>query len=287
MVAIPVERSWTIRALSEGNAQAALEFLNRQPLLNAYLISRILDEGLGPGVQMVEVSVDREPVCLASLTSNLVLAARPSLDAESRSTAVALLAERIISRGVPVRAIISEAALVDELWKHLQSALETPTVIRFHQPVYALTTAQSLTDLRQMRYATSRDLEALVPACAAMHTEEVGIDPLSRDPVGYRQRVRELIAKRRALVWIHGHRVVFKCEYSAVTPAAVQLMGVWTHPSFRRKGFARRGLQEVCGHILRQGKKVTLFVNDFNRPAIDLYESLGFHRIGENRALIW
>ena len=29
------------------------------------------------------------------------------------------------------------------------------------------------------------------------------------------------------------------------------------------------------------------FVNDFNKPAIGLYESLGFQRIGVNRALIW
>ena len=30
-----------------------------------------------------------------------------------------------------------------------------------------------------------------------------------------------------------------------------------------------------------------MFVNDFNSPAISLYESLGFKRIGVNRALIW
>ena len=47
------------------------------------------------------------------------------------------------------------------------------------------------------------------------------------------------------------------------------------------------GLREVCGHLARKGKSVTLFVNDFNRPAIALYESLGFRQIGVNRALIW
>ena len=39
--------------------------------------------------------------------------------------------------------------------------------------------------------------------------------------------------------------------------------------------------------MVREGKTVTLFVNDFNAPAIALYESLGFTRIGMNRALIW
>jgi predicted GNAT family acetyltransferase len=67
----------------------------------------------------------------------------------------------------------------------------------------------------------------------------------------------------------------------------VQLMGVWTAPEFRRRGCARTMLREVCGHLSRRGKTVTLFVNDFNRPAISLYEALGFQRIGINRALIW
>ncbi len=72
-----------------------------------------------------------------------------------------------------------------------------------------------------------------------------------------------------------------------MTADTVQLMGVWTHPRYRRRGLSRELLHEICGHLLRRGKTVTLFVNDFNRPAIALYESLGFERIGVNRALIW
>lgn len=288
MVAIPSERRWNVRTLTARDTRPALEFLNWRPLLNVYLISRILDEGLTSSTQVVEVSADGETLCLASLTSNIVLAVGQESDPSTRSMASTLLADRIITRMIPVRAIISEAVLVEELWRFLEPHLEPPTVIRLRQPVYALwKRIRGLSRLSKVRYASSRDLEALVPACAAMHTEEVGIDPLSRDPVGYRQRIRELIAKSRSLVWKENGRIIFKCEYSAVTPTAIQLMGVWTHPSFRRRGYARQGLTEVCGHVLDQGKKVTLFVNDFNGPAIRLYESLGFEWIGENRALIW
>lgn len=288
MVAIPSEGRWSLRTLTERDTHAALQFLNRQPLLHVYFISRILDDGLTPSVQVVEVSVDGTVVCMASLTSNLVLAGDEEMDPATQSTAMSLVAGRILSRSVPVRAMISDSRLVEELWKYLQPRLEPPAVIRLQQPVYALAAAHgTLADLRHVRFATSRDLEGLVPACAAMHAEEVGIDPLARDPVGYRQRIRELIARGRALVWKEQGRVIFKCEFSAVTPDAVQLMGVWTHPSCRRRGYARRGVREVCGHILRQGKQVTLFVNDFNEAAIRLYESLGFRQIGENRALIW
>jgi predicted GNAT family acetyltransferase len=169
----------------------------------------------------------------------------------------------------------------------LQRRIDPPTVVRMNQPVYAIRGRTDYPDLTVCRYSTVHDIDALVPAAAAMHKEEVGIDPLERDAAGYRDRVRELIEKKRSVVRIHERAIVSKCEYSAVTPEAVQLMGVWTHPQFRRRGFGRELLREVVGHLAREGKAVTLFVNDFNRPAMALYESLGFQRIGMNRALIW
>jgi len=186
-----------------------------------------------------------------------------------------------------VRAIISPAPLVDSLWKRLQAQLDPPTVVRMSQPVYAIAGRLDYPDLKEVRYSTPRDLDVLVPACAAMHNEEVGIDPLERDAPGYRERIRELVEKKRSLVRMVDKTVAAKCEFSAVTPEAVQLMGVWTDPRYRRRGLSRALLREVCGHLARKGRSITLFVNDFNQPAIALYESLGFKRIGVNRALIW
>jgi len=145
--------------------------------------------------------------------------------------------------------------------------------------------AGALHDVGQAERAA--DLDQLVPACAAMHKEEVGIDPLERDPVGYRERVRELVERKRSIVRLADKRIVAKTEFSAVTNDVVQLMGVWTNPQFRRRGFAHAMLREICGHLFRKGKSVTLFVNDFNTGAMALYEGLGFQRIGVNRALIW
>ena len=165
--------------------------------------------------------------------------------------------------------------------------VDPPTVLRMSQPIFELHGRLDLPDLSFIRYATIRDLDQLVPACAAMHREEVGIDPLERDALGYRERVRELIDRRRSFVRIEDGRIAAKCELSAVTPEAAQIMGVWTAPDQRRRGFGRALMREVCGHLCRQGKAVTLFVNDFNKVAVRLYESLGFRQIGLNRAMIW
>jgi hypothetical protein len=282
-----MEGRWSLRLLSEDDFKGALEFLQRDPLINVYLVSRLLEERSLAASQVAVVRYNGAIVLVASLATNIVLAGDPSIEDDITDSAVALVAERILTRMLPVRAIISPARLVESLWTRLRSRIDPPTVVRMNQPVYALRKGLDFPDLTVVRYSTARDLEQLVPACAAMHKEEVGIDPMDRDAIGYRERIRELVEKKRSIVRLAGSVIVAKCEYSAVTPESVQLMGVWTHPRHRRHGYAREMLREVCGHLTRRGKTVTLFVNDFNTPAIALYESLGFERIGLNRALIW
>jgi predicted GNAT family acetyltransferase len=287
MVTIPVEGRWSIRSLTDDGVAEALGFLRRDPLINVYLISRLLEERTAAATQMVEVRFNREIVLLASLATNIVLAADPATPRDVVMTAIAAVAERILSRMLPVRAIISPAFLVEALWTHLRPRTEPPTVVRMNQPIYAIRRRFDFPPLTTARYSTPRDLDQLVPACAAMHKEEVGIDPMERDAAGYRERIRELMERKRSVVRIEQGQIAAKCEFSAVTDDAVQLMGVWTHPRFRRRGLAAATLKEVCGQLFREGKSVTLFVNDFNGPAIALYEGLGFQRIGINRALIW
>ncbi len=287
MATLPVEGRWSLRLLSEDDFKGALEFLQRDPLINVYLVSRLLEERTLAATQVAIVRYNGAIVLVASLATNIVLAGDPSMPDEITDAAISLIAERILTRMLPVRAIISPATLVESLWNGLRTRLDPPTVVRMNQPIYALRKTFVHPDLTLARYSTLRDLEQLVPACAAMHREEVGIDPMQRDAAGYRERIRELVEKKRSVIRVEDGVIATKCEYSAVTPEAVQLMGVWTDPRYRRRGLAYEMLSEVCGHITRKGKKVTLFVNDFNAPAIALYESLGFQRIGLNRALIW
>lgn len=288
MVAVPQEASWSFRVLGSRDRQRVLAYLNREPLMNVFLISKILDEGLGVATPTVEIAIGGTTICVASVGSNIVGAVDREASPTLREIAIGILADKVITQFLPVRAIIAEANFVESLWARLRAALDPPTVVRLNQPVYALEQpATDFPDLGLVRFSTTRDLDALVPACAAMHREEVGIDPLERDAAAYRRRVRELVARQRSLILPINGKIAFKCEYSAVTDHAVQLMGVWTAPELRRQGWARAGLAEVCGHIRRTGKIVTLFVNDFNAPAIRLYEALGFRAIGNNRALIW
>jgi predicted GNAT family acetyltransferase len=287
MVTLPAEGRWSLRSVADDDVREVIGFLAREPMVNVYLLSRLEEERTAAATQMFVIRHEGAIVLVASLATNVVLAAPVTERRDRIEAATALLADRVITRMLPVRAIISPSHLVEPLWDRLRSRLDPPTVVRMNQPIYAIRRRLDFPDLQKARYSRLSDLDKLVPACAAMHKEEVGIDPLIRDAAGYRERIRELITLDRSIIRMEEGEIGAKCEFSAVTAEAVQLMGVWTHPRFRRKGLARETLREVCGHLFRKGKSVTLFVNDFNLPAIALYESLGFTQIGMNRALIW
>jgi predicted GNAT family acetyltransferase len=138
-----------------------------------------------------------------------------------------------------------------------------------------------------LRAAALRDYELLLPACAAAHREEIGLDPLERDPEGFRWRTRAQIEEGRSWLWVEDGTILFKAEASAWTPQAVQLQQVWTDPPARGRGFAQRGLRDLIRLLLGRVPVVTLFVRPENDAAIRLYDRVGMHRRGSYRSLIF
>ncbi|HVR37529.1 MAG TPA: hypothetical protein VMU84_00420, partial [Thermoanaerobaculia bacterium] len=79
MATLPAEGRWSIRVLSDDDIAAALEFLQRDPLINVYLISRLLEERALAATQMVAVRHNGALVLVASLATNIVLASDPTV----------------------------------------------------------------------------------------------------------------------------------------------------------------------------------------------------------------
>ena len=127
----------------------------------------------------------------------------------------------------------------------------------------------------------------LVPACAAAHREEIGIDPLARDPDGFRWRTRAQIAEGRSWVWMEDGAILFKAEASAWTPSAVQIQQVWVDPAHRGRGNAQCGMRDLCRLLLGHVPTVCLFVRPENAPALRVYEAIGMERRFDFRSLIF
>ena len=125
-----------------------------------------------------------------------------------------------------------------------------------------------------------------MPSCAAAHHEELGVDPLRRDPTGFRWRTRVQVEEGRSWLWAEDGVIRFKAEASAWTPHAVQLQQVWTDPPARRRGYAGRALRDLIRLLLRGTPTVCLFVRAENAAAIRLYESVGMRHVLDYRSLL-
>lgn len=191
---------------------------------------------------------------------------------------------REVARVTP-RMLIGETRAVSELWEEVRSRLPRPREDRPGQPVFVISEDPGPVETG-LRPAGIRDLELLVPACAAAHEEELGIDPMRRDPEGFRWRTRSQIEEGRSWLWVEDGVILFKAEASAWTPSAVQLQQVWVDPAARRQGFGARGLRGLCHLLLERIPAVCLFVRADNAPAIRLYETVGMEHVLDYRSVL-
>jgi RimJ/RimL family protein N-acetyltransferase len=184
------------------------------------------------------------------------------------------------------RMVIGEERAVSELWEEAASSMPQPREDRPGQPVYALREAPAPGET-ELRAARLEDLPRLVPACAAAHLEEIGVDPLQRDAETFRWRTRQQIEEGRSWLWEVDGVIRFKAEASAWTPEAVQLQQVWVDPQARGRGYARRALSDLCRLLLAHVPTVCLFVRPENSPALRLYDAIGMTRELTYRSLIF
>ena len=254
----------------EPTIEQVLEFCSHEPVERVFL-EDVARRGLGRFAGVAGERRELEALC--HVGANLV----PSGEG---CGAFAKAAERSRSRMV-----IGEEHAVDALWEAAADRMPTPREDRPGQPVYVLSEPPPAGDTG-LRVATDRDIERLLPACAAAHAEELGVDPLARDPDGFRWRTREVIDEGRSWLWLEDDVILFKAEASAWTPSAVQLQQVWVDPVARRHGYGSRGLRDLCRLLLETTPVVTLFVRSDNAAAISLYDAIGMQRVLSYRSIL-
>jgi len=118
-------------------------------------------------------------------------------------------------------------------------------------------------------------------AAVKMYTEEVGVSPVQGNPAGYRFYVRQLISSGRAFGLIQNGRVVFKADVGSVAGSVCQVQGVWLDPALRGRGLAAPAMAKVVQLARTIAPTVSLYVNDYNKPARATYARVGFTDVGE------
>ena len=180
-----------------------------------------------------------------------------------------------------LRSFVGPKVTVDALWDGVRSWHPPPLAVRATQPLYLLradTLRSSEPDV-DVRLALPAEAEAIAEQSAAMIEGELGYDPRANRG-GFVATVRRGIALGLWWVWVVDGALRFQCNLGPRSVATLQLQGGWTPPNARGRGYARAALASIARRLLESEATLSLYVNDFNRPAIALYERLGFAQVG-------
>ena len=262
-----------VRALTPDDLPELHRLLDRDPLVNLFVRNRVDSTKLQArwlGGQVWGYFEDGVLVSACHAGTNLV-------PVQATRKALRAFAERVLADNVRPSSIVGPRDAVLPLWDLLEARWGPARSPRLAQPFMVLDRDSRLTPDPRVRPVLIDEFDTIYPACVAMFTEEVGVDPEAGNRSGYRARVAQLISQGWSFAIIEDGEVLFKTEVGAATPQACQLQGVYVHPDLRGRGIAGPALSAVV-RLVRQtvAPVVTLYVNDHNTPARRAYERVGF-----------
>jgi uncharacterized protein len=267
-----------VRTLTASDRDEALEVCALDPEANVFVAARILEGSLAshPGSLLGHAD--------GSGLSSLCWAAANLVPVQADDLAVAAFAAKVRRWRRQCSSLFGPADSVLPLWGELGPSWGPPRAIRFSQPLMSLTrTPETLgvTADPRVRPATLSEVDLVVPAAAAMFTDEIGYPPYWGSDAAYRQSISALVSRGHTFVRIEDGEVVFKADVGSVALGVAQIQGVWLKPSWRGQGFAEPAMAAVVGAVMEHiAPMVTLYVNDFNAPARATYQRVGFTEIG-------
>ncbi len=176
--------------------------------------------------------------------------------------------------------LMGEHNQVQRFWSYYADDRQSP---RHVSPVLFLRRSEQFQprqDIPELRLARPEDLEPIVRAQAAMAVETSGVNPLQKDPIGFRQRYLRRIDKNRVWVLMKDRRLIFKLDVITETPDATYIEGVYVTREERGKGVGQSCLAAVGRKLLERTKAIHLFVESENTRTIAFYLKLGFDIAG-------
>ncbi len=270
----------SVRVLTRDDLASAIRVLSANPVENVFVASRVRAAGLEAASLGCPVwGYERDGLlrALCHAGSNLVpVNADPG----------ALAAWTEFAGGQRMCAsIIGPSAVALDLWHRLGDrwgpTWSEARDVRPHQPVMSVSTEPSVEPDPRVCRVTLDQWDAYTDAAVKMYTEEIGVSPIQGNPAGYRFYVRQLITSGRAFGIFERGRVIFKADLGSVSGTVSQVQGVWLDPELRGRGLAAPAMAAVVKLARTVVPTVSLYVNDYNRPARATYARVGFAQVGE------
>ncbi|MDT7602016.1 MAG: uncharacterized protein QOF61_13 [Acidobacteriota bacterium] len=265
-----------LSALAGGTEAEVIAFLSHRPLHTFNLLGFILDNGLESPRNRGTFYAYRDE---AGRLEGIALIGHVTLFETHTQRSAAAFAR--LARGCASKHImLGEQEKVARFWSHYAQGTQ-PARLAYRELLLEIRgRTQACEEVRGLRRATLEDLELVMPVQAQLAFEESQINPLERDPAGFRERCARRIEQGRTWVWIEGGRLIFKADILNQTSEVTYLEGVWVNPQDRGKGLGLRCMSQLGRTLLRRTRSMTLFVNENNQEALDFYRKAGYQTRG-------
>ena len=172
--------------------------------------------------------------------------------------------------------IMGEKERIDEFWNYYSEGEREMRLACRELLLELRWPVQVREEVLGMRVATSSDIELVLPVHAQMAFDESGVNPLEKDPEGFRERYARRIAQGRTWVCVEDGKLTFKADVISDTSDAVYLEGVWVSPEKMGTGYGLRCMSQLARNLLSHSKSIVLLVNEENKKAQHYYQKAGF-----------
>jgi len=260
-----------VRPLVVSDLEALRDLTDRDPLVNLFVRSRL--DSAGRDARWLAGQI------LGYFEGDVLTAAchvgANVVPVEAGPEAIAAFADHLAAQRRPW-SIVGQREQVLGLWERLEPVWGPARSPRLNQPFLVIDHDSDVAPDPRVRRFTIHEIDAVHPACVAMFTEEVGVDPETGGS-GYRARVAQLLTHGWSFGIIEDGSVVFKAEIGALSPYGCQVQGVYVRPDLRGRGLAAPAMAALVNTIRAEiTPVVSLYVNDHNVVAQRTYERVGF-----------
>jgi ribosomal protein S18 acetylase RimI-like enzyme len=271
-----------VTPLVAGNEDEVLSALAAKSLTNVIMSGFIRDNGLDSPLNRGHFYAcrnERDKLTGIALIGHTIL-----FEAFNKGAiqAFAAVAHQVASPHL----LMGDRNAVQRFWNYYAGKEQSPRLLH---PVIFLERHEPIREnapIPGLRQAMREDLEQVIVAQAAMALETSGVDPLKKDPAGFRERYLRRIEQKRVWVLMKDGRLIFKTDVIAETPEATYIEGVYVSPEERGQGLGRNCILGLGRLFLEHTKAIYLFVEHENRQVQSFYANLGF-RVGGHYHLLY
>lgn len=266
------KQSAVVLPLTESERAEALAFLSARPLHTVCMSSYILDNGVVSPLNRGAFYACRN---IEGVLEGVGLIGHATL-IEAQNEAALRAFAGLKQQYSASKFIRGEQEMIDRFWRYYSEYGHTPRML-CRELLLEQRSAQKVAGASpELIPADPGDLEDIVAINAMMVQAECGINPLEKDPEGFRQRIARRIEKKRFLVWKKSGKLVFKADVFAETPEVSYLEGIYVDPQMRGKGHGSRCLSRLGHLLLERSQSTCLLVNKQNKSLTEFYCRAGY-----------